>query len=129
MRKAREREEVLAGFFEAGGNGWALQPPFPEEGLTTGFNLLGRLGVDHVGVTIGEFFVQALRRMSQEVAMLMHRAALDRDVGPERRQGGVEAGSAVHDHQVRGLQAPLGEIVEQRPPSRLAFSAHVFRGQ
>ena len=64
--------------------------------------------------------MQPLRCMCQQVTMLVHRTALDRNVRPERRQGRVEAGTAIDDDQFRRLQAPLDEIVEQRPPGRFA---------
>lgn len=49
-----------------------------------------------------------------------HRAALDRDVGPQRRQRLLEAGRAVDYDEFGRFQSSLDEIVEQRPPGGLA---------
>ena len=56
--------------------------------------------------------------------MLVNRAALDRRVGPQRSQRPFQARRAVGDDQLRRPQPPLAEIVEQRAPGGLAFSAH-----
>ena len=55
--------------------------------------------------------------------MLVHGAALDRRVGPQRRQRLFQARRAVGDDQLRRPQSALDEIVEQRAPGDLAFSA------
>jgi hypothetical protein len=65
--------------------------------------------------------VQALGRMGKEIAMLVHGAALDSHVGPQRRERLFEARRAVDDDQLRRLQSAPDEIVEQRTPGRLAF--------
>src|ERR1700730_1420401 len=61
-------------------DGLAFQPPFADERLAFRFDLLLRRSVDHILVVVRDFLVQPLRRMGQQIAMLMHRAALDRDV-------------------------------------------------
>src|SRR5271169_6600022 len=62
--------------------------------------------------------------MSEEIAVLVHGAALDRRVGPERRQRLFQTRRAVGDDQLRRPQSALDEIVEQRAPGGFAFSAH-----
>src|SRR5208337_2252373 len=93
--EAREGEQPVAGLLEAVGDGAAFQAPFAEEGLAPGFDLLSRRGVDHVAVVVGDFLVQPLGRVSEQVAMLVHRAALDRRVRPQRRQRLFQARRAV----------------------------------
>ena len=61
--------------------------------------------------------------------MLVHRATLDRHVGPQRRQRLFEARRAVDDDQLRRSQSTPDEIVEQRAPGRLAFAAHALDRQ
>ena len=56
--------------------------------------------------------------------MLVHRAALDRHVAPERGKGFLETSRAIDNDEFRRLQAAIDEIVEERPPSRLALPAH-----
>ncbi len=50
--------------------------------------------------------------MGEKIAMLMHRAALNRDVGPQCGKGFLEAGRAVDDDKFRRLQAMFDEFVE-----------------
>ena len=60
--------------------------------------------------------MQPVGSMSQQVAVLVHRAALDRHVGPERGERLLEPRRAVDDDQLRRPQAARDEIVEERPP-------------
>jgi hypothetical protein len=64
--------------------------------------------------------------MGQQIALLMHGAALDRNIGPQRRQRLLQAGRAVDDDEFRRLQAAFDQIVEQRPPGRLSLAAHLL---
>ena len=57
--------------------------------------------------------------------MLVDRAALDRRIRPQLGQRRLEARGAIDDDERRRLQAPGVEIVEERPPRRLALAAHV----
>ena len=57
----------------------------------------------------------------EEIAMLVHGAALDSHVGPQRRQRLFETRRAVDDDQLRRRQSTPDEIVEQRAPGRLAL--------
>ena len=61
--------------------------------------------------------------------MLVHGAALDSHVGPQRRQRLFEARRAVDDDQLRRSQSAPDEIVEQRAPGRLALAAHALDRQ
>ena len=72
--------------------------------------------------------MQALRGMG-EVAVLVHGAALDSHVGPQRRQRLFEARRAVDHDQLRRSQSAPDEIVEQRAPGRLALAAHALDRQ
>ena len=80
-RQTREGEEPVAGFFEAVGDGAALQAPLPEERLAAGFHLGGGLGVDHVAVVVGQLVVEPLRRVREQVAMLVNRGAVEKEAG------------------------------------------------
>ena len=63
-----------------------LRRHFADERLAPGLDLAASRGADHVAVVIRDFLVQALRCMGEEIAMLVHDAALDSHVGPQRRQ-------------------------------------------
>ena len=63
--------------------------------------------------------------MSQEVALLVDGAALDRHVVPQARKRRLEALAAVDDDQLRLDQAARQELLEHGPPGGFAFTAHV----
>ena len=128
-REARESEQSVACFFQAVGDGAAFEPPFSEEGFSFGLDLLAGLGVNHVVAVGRDLLMQPVRRVSEEITVLVHRAALNRHIGPERRQRLVQAGTAVDDDEFRRLQAARGQVVQQGPPSRFAFPAHVLDRQ
>ena len=50
--------------------------------------------------------MQALRRMGEKISMLVHRAALDRHVGPQRRQRLFEAPRTIDDTTSSGVRNP-----------------------
>src|SRR6185312_8705126 len=56
-------EQTIPGFFQAVGDGAALQPPFANERPAARFDLLCRLGVDHIGVIGGDFLMQRIGRV------------------------------------------------------------------
>ncbi len=58
--------------------------------------------------------------------MLVHGAALDSHVGPQRRQRPFEARRAVDHDQLRRWQSAPDQIVEQRAPGGLALTAHAL---
>ena len=74
----------------------------------------GGLGVDHVAVVRGQLVMKSLGRMREQVAVLVNRAALDRDVGPQRGQRRLEPGRAVDDEELGRPQAAPGSC----PPGR-----------
>ena len=61
--------------------------------------------------------------------MLVHGAALDSHVRPQRRQRLFQARRAVDHDQLRRSQSAPDEIVEQRAPGRLALAAHALDRQ
>jgi DNA polymerase III epsilon subunit-like protein len=67
-----------------------------------------------------EFVMQPVGSMSEKVAMLMHRAALDRDAGAQCGKGFLEAGRVVDDGEFRRLQATFDKVIEKRPPGGFA---------
>ena len=73
--------------------------------------------------------MQPLRRMSQQIAMLVRGAALDWNILPQRRQCLLEAQRAIDDDEFGRLQSALDEIAEQGPPGGLALAAHVLDGE
>ncbi len=48
------------------------------------FNFLLRLRVDHILVVVLKFLARPLRRMSQQITVFVHRAPLNRHIGPQR---------------------------------------------
>src|ERR1700757_2511658 len=67
--------------------------------------------------------------MGQKIAMLVNRAALDKNIRPKRGERFLKAGSAIGDDELRRLQAAFDEIIEERPPGSFAFSTHVLDRQ
>ena len=81
-----------------------------------------RLGVHH-DVEVGlDLVVQVLGRVGEQVALLVHGAALHRHVIPQTRKRRLEPFAAVDDDQLRLGEAPRHQIVEdgraRRLPSR-----------
>ncbi len=83
-RKTREGEQFVANFLQTVGNGFVFQPPFADERLAFRFNFLLRLRVDHILVVVLKFLARPLRRMSQQITVFVHRAPLNRHIGPKR---------------------------------------------
>jgi hypothetical protein len=98
--------------------------PFADEDFVPPLDLGSRRGADHVAIVVGDFLMQALGRVSGEIAVLVNREALDRRLVPQRRQRLLQARRAVGDDELRHPQPALDEIVEQRAPGGLAFPAH-----
>jgi hypothetical protein len=61
LREAKEREESLAGFLQAVGDGAALEPPLVHERLALLLQLLGRVGVYHAGVVSADLVVERVK--------------------------------------------------------------------
>src|SRR4051812_19009944 len=102
------------------------QPPLAEKGLTSLLDLLGCGGVDHVGVVSRDLVVEALGRMGEQVAVLVHRAALRRNPLPDRRESLLQARRSIHNDEGWPAQLARDKIVEHRPPGGLRLSAHVL---
>jgi hypothetical protein len=66
-----------------------------DEGLSPCLDLLLRFGVNHVGVVGRDFLVQPVWRVSDKVAVLVQRAALNRRVGSKRCERVVKARPAI----------------------------------
>ena len=68
-------------------------------------------GIDYVrvagrlGLLCGLSLMQCVRRVAQEVAMFIDRAALRGHVGPQRRQDPLQPSRAVRDEELRRPQA------------------------
>src|SRR5271166_5059517 len=77
----------------------AFQPPFADERLALRRDLRLRVGVDHIVVIGGDFLVQPVGRVGEKIAMLVHRAALDWHVAPERGKSFLEALRAIDDDE------------------------------
>ena len=64
-----------------------------------------------------DLVVQVLGRMGEQVALLVNRAALDRDIGHEAGQRRLRPFAAVEDHQLRRLQPAGDQIIQHGAPS------------
>jgi len=126
---AGEGEQALACFLQTVGDGAVLEPPFADEGLAAGLDLLAGRRVDHVAVVGGDLLVQALGGVRQQVPVLVHRAALDRHAVPHGGDGLVEARRSVDDEELGPLQPAPDEIVEHTAPGLGALAAHALDRQ
>jgi hypothetical protein len=52
--------------------------------------------------------MQPLRRVGEQVSMLVHRTALRRHVAPDGRKRGLQAGSAIDDQEISNPQQSWG---------------------
>ena len=125
-RIAQEGEQPLPRLFQAVRHAPAAEPPLGQEGLALLAHLLGVFGVHHVGVVGLDLVVQRLRRMGEEVALLVHRAALHRNIAPQAGQRRLQALAAVYDQKLRRLQATAGKVLQDMAPGRLGLPAHVL---
>jgi hypothetical protein len=96
-----EGEQPRPCFFKAVGHRPTLEPPLAEERLAPLLNLGGGVGVDHIPIVLSQLVLHVFRGMGQEIAVFVNCAALDRQVlAPQRHEGGLEARSAVNDHEL-----------------------------
>src|SRR6266513_469604 len=82
FRKPIERQQVFPRFLQRGRYAWTLLLPFQQErfaGLPSDFQ---GLRVHDAVILFAHRFVRVLRRFRQQVAQLVHRAALLRQPGP-----------------------------------------------
>ena len=57
--------------------------------------------------------------MGQQVAMLVHRAALHQRLGPHQPERLLQPRRAIDDDELGGVQPARHQIIEQAAPSRL----------
>jgi len=107
-RRVKANRTSPASSIEAIGDRPVAKPPLTEEGLAPGLDLLGRRGVDHVGVVGGDLLVQALGGMAEQVAMLVHRAALKGHAVPHGCDRLLQPRCAI-DNQERAVSERLAE--------------------
>src|SRR3974377_2581546 len=100
-----------------------LEPPLADEGLAPRLALPPRRSVDHVVVVGSDLLMQPFRRMRQQVAVLVDRAALHRYAVPHGGDCAIEPGRAVPDEELGPPQAAPDEIVNPRPPGSGALAA------
>jgi hypothetical protein len=67
--------------------------------------------------------------MGQQVAVLVHRTALERYVVPQGGDGLFQTWRAVDDDQLGHCQPTGHQVGEEDPPGGLAFAAHVTQGE
>ncbi len=70
--------------------------------------------------------MQAIRRMREQVPVLVHGAALHWHAVPNNGDRAVEPRRAIDDEEFRPLQTASGQIVEDTAPSFGAFTAHAL---
>ena len=81
----------------------------------------------HHVVEVGpDLIVQVLRRVGEQVALLVHGTALHRHVVPQAGERRLEALAAVDDDELRLGQAARQQIVEDGPPSGFTLTTHVL---
>src|ERR1700693_1780510 len=125
-RQASKGEEAVAGSLQTIGDGAVLEPPFADEGLAAGLDLLVCRGVDHIGVVGADLLVQTVGCMRQQVPMLVNRAALDGHVVPDGRNRLIEPRRTVDNEELGPSQTARDEIIEDGAPSLGALAAHAF---
>src|ERR1700758_3191573 len=122
----REAEEPVAGFLQTVGDGTMFEPPFADEGFASSLNLFARSRVDHVVVIGGDLLVQALRRVCQQVPVLVHGTALHRHAIPHGGNCSLKPRRAVDNEEFGTAQAAPDEIVEHSTPGCGTFAAHTL---
>src|SRR3974390_2552207 len=122
-RQASKGEEAVAGFLQTIGDGTVLEPPFADEGLAAGLDLLTCRGVDHIGVVGADLLVQTVGCMRQQVPMLVNRAALDGHVVPDGRNRLIAPRRTVANYGLRPSQTARAEIIGEGAPSPGALPA------
>jgi hypothetical protein len=119
----REREEPVAGFLQAGGDGFALVAPFADEGLAPLLDGLWTVRIDNVGIVGRNLLGEPFRCVRDQVPELVHRAALQGQSGPQRDERLLQSGRAVDDGELGRLEAAPCQVVENAAPGCLAPAA------
>src|SRR6516165_10368309 len=73
--------------------------------------------------------MQALRRVGEQIAVLVDGAALGGDIIPQRSQCLLQPGPAVDNQKLRLAQPALDQIVENGAPRRAGLATHVLDRQ
>src|SRR6516164_4389791 len=73
--------------------------------------------------------MQALRRVGEQIAVLVDGAALGGDIIPQRSQCLLQPGPAVDNQKLRLAQPALDQIVENGAPRRAGLAAHALDRQ
>ncbi|MGX1350515.1 hypothetical protein AB7M49_004091 [Bradyrhizobium elkanii] len=89
----------------------------------------GYHGVDYVVVVGRDLLVQALRRMRQQIPVLVDRAALHRHAIPHSGDGLLKSTCAVDNEEFGTPQTTHDQIIEDRPSGFGAFAAHALDGE
>jgi hypothetical protein len=106
-RQAGEGEEAVATV----DNGTMLEPPLANEGLAARLDLLGRGGVDHVGVIGVDVLVQALGRMREQIPVLVNRASLHWHAVPDRGDRFVQPRCTIDDEELGRRKFNIGRNI------------------
>src|SRR5947209_3578490 len=122
-------EQPVTSLLEAVGYRFAFEPPFADEGPPVRLDFRSGGGVDHVVVVGRDLLVQPMGRVSEQVAVLVDRAALGRYVAPEGGQRLLQPSAAVDNQKLWLAQPALEEIIENRAPRLAGLAAHVLEGQ
>ena len=84
----------------------------------------------HHVVEVGlDLIVQVLRRVGEQVPLLVHATALYRHVVPQAGEGRLEPFATIDDDQLRLGQAARQQIVKNGPPSGFGLTTHVLDGE
>ena len=67
--------------------------------------------------------------MGEQIALLVHGAALHRHVVPQAGERRFQAFAAVDDHQFGSAEPTAGQVVQHGPPRGLALATHVLDGE
>ena len=115
--QTREGEKLISCFFQAVSDGLAFQPPFSQKCLAAGGDFLGCFGVDHVAVIFCQLIMHTLGCLGQKVAVLVHRAPLDRQIfTPEGNESDLKSRCPVHDDKFGPFQPARIQIVDELTP-------------
>lgn len=85
---------------------------------------------DHVAVVLGQLVVHMLRGVCQKVAVLMNRAALDRQIlAPQPHERSFQPRGTINDHGFGPFQPARIKIIEELSSCSGALAAHFFDGK
>src|SRR5947209_14465172 len=120
-------EQPVTGLLEAVGHRLAFEPPFADEGPSARLDFRSGGGVDHVVVVGRDLLVQPLGCVSEQVAVLVDRAALGRHVAPEGGQRLLQPRAAVDNQKLWLVQPAVHEVIENGAPRLAGLGARVLQ--